>query len=283
MNWFQKIYYGIQVSDNDQFLKAIDEKNIQITELKKEVDDLALLNDENAKIILQLQSKIPKIDPLETEWNNKRPSNNSYRYKARTILNGTTNVEVDPRIFYTPVDNVIPELTKGTNDEKALNILQIVHDMIKYAPDMTQFKYDEEWLFPYETWTLKKGDCEDGAILIANILLKSGIPYWRVRLNAGTVQGGGHCWCTYLRESDNKWIILDWCYWYDTKGAIYKDAEKYYNIWFSFNTKYIYLDETFERGITNDTSGKETTRTNSSRKKATAKNARHTKTRYWKL
>ena len=53
-----------------------------------------------------------------------------------------------------------------------------------------------------------------------------------IRLNAGDVKGGGHCWCTYLAEKDNVWYILDWCYWYNESkdlGRTWKDAEKYYD------------------------------------------------------
>ena len=81
-------------------------------------------------------------------------------------------------------------------------------------------------------------------------MLMSCIPQWRLRLNAGDVKGGGHCWVTYLAKKDNQWYILEWCYWYDeSKGLkkLYKDAEKYFKIWFSWNTKYLYLDETYER------------------------------------
>jgi len=88
-----------------------------------------------------------------------------------------------------------------------------------------------------------KGDCEDGAILMANMMLLSGVPYWRIRLNAGDVEGGGHAYVTYLRETDNEWYILDWCYWPSESANFkkkWKDAQKYFGIWGSWNTKYIY-------------------------------------------
>ena len=73
------------------------------------------------------------------------------------------------------------------------------------------------------------------------------MPPWRVRLNAGNVQGGGHCWVTYLREVDNKWIILDWCYWYTKNGVEWKTAEKYYDIWFSWNYDFVFLGDKLDR------------------------------------
>jgi predicted transglutaminase-like cysteine proteinase len=189
-----------------------------------------------------------KPDPLETYWNDKRTKTDDYIRKVRTVLNKTVMTYVDPRIFFNATDNIVPVVT-GTNDEKAYAALNKVIDLITYTSDTSQFKQDEEWLFPYESLQLEHGDCEDGAILLANIMLKSGIPYWRIRLNAGDVKGGGHCWVTYLRESDNQWVILDWCYWPEQSlpGLLYHDAENYFDIWFSWNTKHIYLDENFER------------------------------------
>ena len=219
----------------------------------------------------ELKAQLPKIDPLETYWNNKRPKAERYTYKARTLIAGSKNVPVDPRIFFTPDDTNIPTVNGKTNDEKALAGMRLVKNLITYTPDINQFKFDEEWLFAYETMFLQKGDCEDGAILIANILLKSGVPYWRIRLNAGSVKGGGHCWCTYLRESDNKWVILDWCYWYTADGRMYKDAEDYFDIWFSFNQEYIYLNEEFER----DEQAQAKTKTNTRKQTSIRRNGTH--------
>ena len=85
-----------------------------------------------------------------------------------------------------------------------------ISSQIKYLQEMKKDnRVVDNWQSPEETEMMKKGDCEDGAILIANMMLMSGVPYWRIRLNAGDVQGGGHAWVTYLRESDNQWIILD--------------------------------------------------------------------------
>ena len=211
---------------NQCFNELIDYKKnastlmIEYQDLEKKYDELynnwETLNDAN------------KPSALEVYWNNKRPKTDDYIRKIRTILNKTVMVYVDPRIFFNATDNVVPIVT-GTNDEKAYKALQLVIDLTTYTSDASQFKQEEEWLFPYETLQLEHGDCEDGAILMANIMLKSGIPYWRIRLNAGDVRGGGHCWCTYLRESDNQFVLLDWCYWPEEslKGLLYKDAEKY--------------------------------------------------------
>ena len=111
----------------------------------------------------------------------------------------------------------------------------------------------ENWSFSYQTLERKNGDCEDGAILLYDILRKSGIPAWKLRLNAGFMNdGGGHCWLSYYVESqfwkskrDDKWVILDWCD--DTKAnretkvedrPRYSDLKKYAAIDFSWNEDY---------------------------------------------
>lgn len=215
--------------------------------IKQLYAQIEMLTTERNQCLAKLGTPVVQEDPLETYWNNKRPKSD-ITYPARPIANKSMNYEVDPRIFWT--NDKMPTVTGATHDEMAMNALKYVISHVTYTPDKTQFTLNEEWLFGYETLSLKKGDCEDGAILMANIMLKSGIPYWRIRLNAGNVQGGGHAWVTYLREADNKWYILDWCYWPNESlnfGRTYREAEKYYSIWFSWNIKYIYADEKFER------------------------------------
>ena len=120
--------------------------------------------------------------------------------------------------------------------------LKFIISKIKYTSDQDK---GEMWQFAFETFKRDKGDCEDGAILMYNILVNSNVPYWRLRLNAGSVQGGGHVYLTYLREKDNQWYVCDWCYWPNESINFkkkWKDAQKYFGIWFSWNSKYIFGD-----------------------------------------
>tara|TARA_B100001146_G_scaffold175302_1_gene156499 strand:+ start:145 stop:1173 length:1029 start_codon:yes stop_codon:yes gene_type:complete len=113
----------------------------------------------------------------------------------------------------------------------------------------------ENWSFSYQTLERKNGDCEDGAILLYDILRKSGIPAWKLRLNAGFMRGGGgHCWLSYYVESqfwknkrDDKWVILDWCDYSDIKAnretkvedrSRHSELKEYATIDFSFNEDY---------------------------------------------
>lgn len=209
--------------------------NDKISNLKNQKEILKLKNE-------SLSNKIKKIkypNPKEEELNNKYPKKDiQYRVTHdKTYL-------IDVRNFIQEYDSTIPSVSGKTDDEKALNGLKFVKNNIKYTKDKSQYGLNEYWCYAYQTWKNKKGDCEDGAILLYNILLKSGIPYWKLRLSAGDVVDGGHAYLTYYCEEQDKWVILDWCYYPNNKKIKdrkhYKDDEKYGNVWFSWNQKYAY-------------------------------------------
>ena len=230
-----------QTGKNEDLLQHNEELQFQLTNYESMIADL--------------RKQIPKPSILENYWNTKRPQRNIY-YRGRPLWNKPgTNIDLDVRLFINLYDNTIPTAEGATDDEKALNGLKLVISNMRYTPDKTQFNIGEFWQFAFETLKEKAGDCEDGAILLYNILLKSGIPYWKIRLNAGNCKGGGHCWLTYLRESDNSWVILDWCYWPDltpvTTRRKYKDMENYFDIWFSWNQKFAFNDTEYT-GIMSD-------------------------------
>jgi hypothetical protein len=102
---------------------------------------------------------------------------------------------------------------------------------------------NEYWSYSYQTFIRGYGDCEDGAILMYDVLRKSGIPAWKLRVNVGYVNNpdgsfkyhpngvrdGGHAWLTYYIESqfwkgkdkrEDKWVVLDWCNGRKYKGDV---------------------------------------------------------------
>ncbi len=128
-----------------------------------------------------------------------------------------------------------------------------VAEQIQYVSDATLTTgWTECWLFPVETVSRRKGDCEDGAILIASLCRCLGIPADRIRVAAGTVRAGenaetgGHAWATYRRQSDDEWTILDWCFYEDSQTPVaakplQKENRPYFfgdEVWFSFNDQY---------------------------------------------
>jgi len=194
-----------------------------------------------------------KETELEYYNNNKYPKSVKL-YLGRALPTGE-RLRMDVRNYYTPTDVTLPKInhTLLKFDDIAKSALHYVNKNIEYTPDKTQVGLPEFWMFPFETLHTKKGDCEDGAILLANILLKSGIPYWRVRIMAGDVKTndgtGGHAYCCYLSDTTNEWIVLDWCFYYSesSQWLRWQDAKRYTSVWFSFNTKYCYSNDMLDR------------------------------------
>lgn len=200
-----------------------------------------------------LQGQIVK-DPNEELWNNRRPKITQLYKRIET----DGEYEIDVRNFFQPNDSSLSYYDYGTFDERALKCLSWVINTIVYTDDKKSYGFGEYWAYAYQTLKRKLGDCEDGAVLLANMMIKSGIPYWRVRLCAGSVNGGGHAYCTYCRETDNQWVICDWCYWANTKPMkdrpLHKDEQNYndknknFYIWFSWNSLYCFGNMDTMRG-----------------------------------
>ena len=193
-------------------------------------------------------------DPNEKHWNNKYPKQD-ISYNARAFFNSKIKTPVDVRIFFQYNDFYlerivnktyagIGKLNEGTYDERALKCLKWVHKFFKYVSDKEVVNMQEFWMFVCEALFYMKGDCDDGAILLANLMSAAKIPYWRIRLNAGDVKGGGHAYVTYCRETDNQFVVLDWTYWYKdieiSKRPLHSEEQNYYSIWFSWNRKYAF-------------------------------------------
>ena len=200
------------------------------------------------KHIVKLENELAKETKdivSENYWNSKYPKIKKFYIRHET--DGTYYIDV--RNFFTPYDEKVPTFS-GTDDEIAIQALKWVMKNIKYVSDKSQYGYEEYWEYPYQVLKRKRADCEGGMLLLASILLKSGVKYWKVRATAGLVkiprQHGftGHAYLTYYCEETDKWVILDWCY-YPTKIPIseredYKDNVNYQDVWFSFNQKYIF-------------------------------------------
>jgi predicted transglutaminase-like cysteine proteinase len=195
---------------------------------------------------------------MKDYWNNKHPKK-SIIYAGRGVRGYDQRINIDVRNMVWGDDAMLQSITSniyGSNDEKALIIQRYIVNNFKYVDDKVSSGLEECWMFPNESLVLRQGDCEDGSILMASLMLNAGIPNWRVRVTAGLVKAGkaaetgGHCYVTYCRETDNNWVILDWCYLQDANidiknKPIMRDKKEYLNIWFSFNDEYSWSHETY--------------------------------------
>lgn len=141
----------------------------------------------------------------------------------------------------------LEETKKYRNDDtKALALLRYIKRNITYTSDHKVWGVTEKWQTAQETFDLKTGDCEDGAILLYVLCRLSGIPVYKLKLVAGDVVGGGHCWLMY-RSQPHWGVFLDWCYWYSGTSVssrpvfyindkeIKGEDERYKTMWFAFD------------------------------------------------
>lgn len=182
-------------------------------------------------------------------------------YKGRAMPGISEKLKIDVRNFILPNDFFIKEfistlnLRRLENDDKVLKIQEAVINCFEYRFDKQQTGFTEYWQFPFETFALWGGDCEDGAIVVASALISAGIPRYRVRVAAGAVEHnnrkGGHAYATYLRESDNKWCAIDWCFLEDSSVPVkdkkpLKERSEYKDVWFSWNDRMSWAQDSLE-------------------------------------
>lgn len=131
------------------------------------------------------------------------------------------------------------------SDNTALECTRWVAQNVKYAGDPDLWSLSEKWSLPDETLRMKKGDCEDGAMLLYFLLHAHGFSDDQVRIVAGDVRSGGHCYVTYHSFEDGIEYVLDWCYWpADSLKVPYGLNYNYFEgkgEWFAFNLSGSYV------------------------------------------
>ncbi|UCC21218.1 MAG: DUF4332 domain-containing protein [Promethearchaeota archaeon] len=235
-------------------------------------------------------SPIPKIDYVPIPefkgdygeygpnyWNNKWETSpiiytgralRAEAYKKRIDADVKAFIKKDDAILWHVITQV--GLRKETPNETALATQNFVCKFLKYKYDDLTAECEEFWLFPFESIQAEIGDCEDGAILIAALLINAGIPSWRVKVAAAEViadpvfapsdsEVGGHAYCLYLADrpdSERKleWVILDWCYLQDPEVLIEEKPlardggteGAYKDVLFTFNDEFSWAQTALE-------------------------------------
>lgn len=102
----------------------------------------------------------------------------------------------------------------GAFDYRAAVINTWVAAHIEHVADAGEL--GDTWLFPDETLHVRQGDCEDRALLLASLLLASGISPYNVRVAIGRlrfhvegrVEAFDHAWVAYRSET-GAWDVLE--------------------------------------------------------------------------
>ena len=101
--------------------------------------------------------------------------------------------------------------------------LNWVRNNITFVPEDS----NDYWKFPEETLKDGFGDCEDGAILLANMLLQAGFPYWKVLVSIYETPQF-HVVVVYDTQ------LLDWV------NPKLKEIPSTWRLWYCFNRKNAY-------------------------------------------
>lgn len=209
------------------------------------------------------------IQYYQKYWNNYFPTTNiiyGFQPGKYTIVQDVLALDTEEQLqeMRTYFSKFIE--SNSTDDWKVYRALQWVHDNVDYVPDSAQYNADEFWASSYATFKNKKGDCDDGAILIYRIATLMGVPDWKLRIVASTVADPnnagrtlGHCYVAYLaigsKDITPAFYCLDWCYYYNKCVLNYKmvrlsDIPEYNPsnspVWWSFNSENMWSQHTWQ-------------------------------------
>lgn len=114
----------------------------------------------------------------------------------------------------------------GSYDFRARSICAYMTKHLKYVYNKNrkankrkkELNEKDPWLFPDEMLTVMEGDCEDLSLLLASLLISSGISSYNVRVCLGKVLSHSskdgkpkeyhHVWVMYKRENAS-WMLID--------------------------------------------------------------------------
>lgn len=224
-----------QIRDLLPSQKVIPKKNIWDSVIKPRANISPLVRD-----------LLPNIQKIQHNWIQlKMEFINGIKIEDQNTINENRKYLQYPNNVIKNLASIIVE-SSDSNDTKAYKIMLWVQDNIKYVSDIENYGISEYWTKPTETLDKMSGDCEDGAFLIHSLMLNAGIPWEDIRTYGGEVFAGagaatgGHGWTAYSRETDNEWVVLDWCYYANDKAigdrTPMSEDHKYIDDWFYITT-----------------------------------------------
>jgi len=256
---FKKEYAYIELLRKDlaEEMNNCVEYEKKIKELETAISRQMGMISDSKQEIERLEAELDKLNenPLEEKLNSKY-TKKPVKYTCRYI-NGKA-YDLDVRNFF--VNPNIDELKRivkdftGTDEDKAYDCFKWIRSNIKYEYDSQTYGVNEHWDYPHEVLELGKADCEGQSILLANLMIACGIPYYKVRLVCGwaTRTDGtkaGHCYLVMYIESKDRWVALDTTFYPKTtrpenredykKSKIYGGED---SIWWSFSSRYCFQE-----------------------------------------
>ncbi len=193
------------------------------------------------------------------QWEDNYPKIAQVYEGRMLVVNGSVvDIPMDVRSFVSDNDVIVKDQVREIFNGSDINELpehykiekvqEWIIKNIKYVPD-ERLGRSEFWLLPSETLVLRRGDCEDGGLLMLSLLLNCSCDPRRLRLTCGNVSAdgidSGHAYVTYCVGPENEgdyWIAVDWCF-LPEHGPILQrkrlsERPEYGNVWFSFNRRH---------------------------------------------
>ena len=130
------------------------------------------------------------------------------------------------------------------HDRLVIDILRFVWGRTRYIGDHLAWNVPEYWQTARQTYDLKRGDCEDGAILLLTLCRLAGVPSNKIFLQCGYMKnGGGHAYVKYFGNNGVRYF-LDWSYYYDKRRIPNHktiDDKRYGAVWWFGNDRGFYI------------------------------------------
>lgn len=249
--------------------ELITEKQSLETTLETYQETLEELEEKNQEIEKQLEPFLPSAE--ETFWNNKYPKTSAL-YRGRTWGTSKSMIDIDVRLLVTPQDKQIHDILEKNDlyiknknyEEGVVKIYNWIREKYyNYTYDIDNYGVGEYWEFPFELIQKKilsgkvSVDCDSWANFQASFYIAAGVPEWKVRIVIGSCQIGGHSTVYVHSDVDNKYHHLNSTYgnsktktkisqFPTTNEAETTDKLGIKDVWFSFNSKYVWSKFTSE-------------------------------------
>lgn len=196
-------------------------------------------------------------------WDGDRIIHDSTVSRTRTIPGTKKKYEVDIReLLLSEHNTVVKAALEGIKERLPIKMynrfierkegcfdfrIQIIKEFVEHTVAYHHEKPGkfDTWLFPDETITIKKGDCEDRAILMAALALASGVSAYNIRIALGYLKYNNekqaHVWLMYKNEH-GAWQIIEPNDYTKKNGTatLESTSDKYYVPYFVFNTDHLW-------------------------------------------
>jgi len=245
-----------QLSDRINKLQGIIDIQDQTIQQQAVADSACQISLRNAQLLIkQLQNPIPvegdalnnEHPKLQLHYANKRYIENEYHKKVYEDYDLTEFIFKNSWCLKQCVGQAF-NLYHPKSEMETVSALWawIMDDRglgARYRPDDYFESYmNDFWQFPNETAELKKGDCEDLAILLVSLIRTAGIPDWKVRVDIGMYGEIGHAWGVYYDTTSKKWLLLE-----ATQSHKFTDplttleSHTEYKAYYAFNDSYAWV------------------------------------------